>query len=259
MVDWKRIAPVIAAAGLGGAAVLRSARKARRTAGGEAVNETGLVVAAEDDLRIGPGPLTIRRAAAGINATVNAAGAGLRASPQAGARAVQKLGRHATEPLNQSLDMARDRLLTGLPEAADTKWRIKGVVLRAILAAQVGDGAAHAGNALHAAGVVYAQSALRGYSPTRRLLRETVFRLARSLDMESSARVRGNTVELFTTHCLFILEVEEHERPAMCEAVCGARASLFEGIAAHAGDAYAAPLRMGDGDSHCLRTYTANP
>jgi len=171
---------------------------------------------------------------------------------QAG-HAWEEASRLLATPTDRMLEQARDRLLLLLPLAADTKWRtLHGLVVSFIvdLVRRDPDGA---GAALARAGRRYAtETDADGAWDTASVV-EAAHRLTESLEMEGEVLRAGSLVTLVTRSCPLMAEAPEPDRSAVCEAVCGERASLLSGLAETARTALTSPQRMGDGAPHCLR------
>lgn len=158
-----------------------------------------------------------------------------------------------TTPTDRVLEQARDRLLLVLPLAADTKWRtLRGLVVSLIVDLVQRDGAA-AGVTLSRVGRHYAEATDADEVWDTASVVEAAHRLTESLEMEGELLRAGPVVRLVTRACPLVEAAPAASRSAVCEAVCGERASLLSGLAQSARAALASPQRMGDGAPHCVR------
>ena len=170
-------------------------------------------------------------------------------------RSVRGASRVALLPADATLALARDRVLAGLPEAADTKWRVTQLLFRALVVEQVARGDA-AGIDLDDTGAVYARASHPEGNWDQLTLRETLRRVTHALDLDGTISRSGDTIEVVTTACPLIDGAVAEQHPAVCEAVCGESASLLHGICSTAGGTLESPERMGLGASRCLRRVT---
>lgn len=171
----------------------------------------------------------------------------------------QRAGQTLTAPTDLTLALARERLLTGLPQAADTKWRVNNRLLREMITAAVLRDPRDAGALLEAAGQAYAVASRPDGGWSALTIHEAAIRIARALRFDGPVRRRGAAVELVTTACPLVRMVDRAHAPALCEAVCGEQASLLHGLAAGAGRAITSPQRMGNGDPYCVRQLLVTP
>jgi hypothetical protein len=170
------------------------------------------------------------------------------------------LGRALTLPVDRTLALAREHLMGELPEAADTKWRISQLALRAaVVSAAAGD--ADAGPAmLDDAGEAYGAASAPDGAWTPLHLLEAARRLTRALELDGGVHRSGRVIEIVTTGCAFldVARAAPAGPPgeAVCAAVCGESSSLLHGLASVAGARVETEQRMGAGDERCLRRLT---
>ena len=157
-------------------------------------------------------------------------------------------------PTDRTLQIARERLLTALPEAADTKWRIASLFLRETVRANVREHPLATGDALRAAGDAFMRVSEPETGWTSITILEACHRITRTLNMEGTVRRQGNEIDIVTTDCPFIVGVESANTASICEAVCGERASLLQGVTGAIGGRLESPRRMGDGHLYCIRS-----
>lgn len=193
-----------------------------------------------DQLRIAAGDVA-RRAAESLAAPTELA-----------TRSARQVGRIALLPADATLELARDRVLSGLPVPADAKWRVTNLLIRSTIIDAVGDQSG-IGEDLEAAGRIYAEASLPEGGWDALTLRETLRRVTHALDMVGAESRDGETVEVITTLCPIIEAADPALRPGVCDVVCGPGPSLLRGIATTAGARLEAPERMGDGDARCRR------
>lgn len=170
-------------------------------------------------------------------------------------RSVRSAGRVALLPADATLAVARERVLAGLPEAADTKWRAAQLVLRASVVNGVARGA-EPGVDLDVAGAVFANATRPEGVWDDVTLGEALRRVTHTLDLEGSITRDGTTIEVVTTHCPLIDGAPEDERPGICDAVCGESQSLLHGIAQIAEASWESVEQMGRGADRCVRRAT---
>jgi hypothetical protein len=199
-------------------------------------------------------PSLRKRATESLSKASEFAGESLRTLQEGATR----IGRVALLPADRTLELARDRVLSGVPEAADTKWRTAGIVLRATVVESIATPVA-AGPVLEVAGRTYAEASSPGAGWDAVTVREAVRRLTRSLDMEGSEHRLNGDVESRTTSCPLLDAADEVERAQLCEAVCGAEHSLMQGLAASAHWQLETPQRMGTGAAECVRVFRPAP
>ena len=171
----------------------------------------------------------------------------------------QRAGQTLTAPTDLTLALARERLLTGLPQAADTKWRVNNRLLREMITAAVLRDPAEAGALLEAAGQAYAAASRPDGGWSALTIHEAAIRMARALRFDGPVQRRADAVEIVTTACPLLRMVEPERTPLLCEAVCGEQASLLHGLAAGAGMQIDSPQRMGNGDRFCVRRLILEP
>lgn len=158
-----------------------------------------------------------------------------------------------TTPTDRVLEQARDRLLLVLPLAADTKWRALRGLVACLIVDLVQRDAAAAGTTLAHVGQRYAEETDADGVWDAASVVEAAHRLTESLEMEGEVLRAGSVVTLVTRSCPLVEASPPASRSAVCEAVCGERASLLSGLAASARVALTSPQRMGDGAPHCVR------
>jgi hypothetical protein len=199
-------------------------------------------------------PSLRKRATDSLSKASELAGDSLSASLRTLQQGATRFGHVVLLPADRTLELARDRVLSGVPEAADTKWRTAGIVLRATVVESIG-APATAGAVLEVAGRTYAEASSPGAGWDAVTVREAVRRLTRSLDMEGSERRLNGDVESRTTRCPLLDATEASEQAQLCEAVCGEQHSLMHGLAASASWQLETPERMGTGAEECIRVF----
>lgn len=199
-------------------------------------------------------PSLRKRATESLSKASEFAGESLSASLRTLQEGATRIGRVALLPADRTLELARDRVLSGVPEAADTKWRTTGIVLRAAVVEAAGLPSI-AGPVLEVAGRTYAEASSPGAGWDAVTVREAVRRLTRSLDMEGSERRLNGDVESITTRCPLLDAAAAEERAQLCEAVCGEAQSLMHGLAGSAQWLLETPDRMGTGAAECRRIF----
>lgn len=215
---------------------------------GAAVAVGAVAAAASPSLR--------KRATKSLSKASEFAGESLSASLRTLQEGATRIGRVALLPADRTLELARDRVLSGVPEAADTKWRTTGIVLRATVVEAAGLPSI-AGPVLEVAGRTYAEASSPGAGWDAVTVREAVRRLTRSLDMEGSERRLNGDVESITTRCPLLDAAAPEERAQLCEVVCGEVQSLMQGLAGSAQWRLETPERMGTGAPQCRRVFRA--
>jgi hypothetical protein len=197
-----------------------------------------------------------RRARRAATLVTQVARGQLEGSAELAREGMRQFGRMLALPADRALQLAREHVVTGLPEAADTKWRVASFSFRATVSSALAAEPEIARALLDEAGRAYAQASAPQAGWDALTLREATRRLLHSLEMTGTEQRRSGTVEVVTTECALLEATPAERRPALCEAVCGEQASLLHGLAAAAGARIESPLRMGVGDPHCVRRLT---
>jgi hypothetical protein len=198
-------------------------------------------------------PVARRHAREASGRVAQAARAPLEGSAMLAREGVRHAGRLLALPADRALELAREHVVAGLPEASDTKWRVASLVVRAMIASAVREGPERAGALLDDAGRAYADASTPSAGWDALTLREAVRRLLRSLEIDGDVRREDATVEVVTTGCAPLEAAEPADRAAICETVCGERLSLLHGLATQVGARIESPSRMGEGRPYCLR------
>ena len=157
-------------------------------------------------------------------------------------------------PTDRTLQIARECLPAALPEATDTKWCIAGLFLRETVRASACEHPTVTGDSLNAAGQAFVRSAEPETGWTPLTILEECHWLTRMLSMEGTVRCQGNEIDIATTDCTFIKGADSPAALAICEAVCGERASVCHGVADAVGGRLESSGRMGDGHLSCIRS-----